>query len=271
MSNFRIVIVSKPGATPESVDSQEADSQPAEYPTFAELFSSNVVPRPTLDAVRLVQSFGGSLETSLSVMATAYNTEVLEPYDPEKDEDPPHLLKCCYTERPRHKEGGVLVTPSASGQGFVTVHDYVTTMHPWLMRNRGDILDAMNRYEDMPDAEHMDLVVGLVTPNCLTIIEKSKWVREVSMRREGTELKHVWPQEGRAAIPVAVELAVAELWVAVASADEQQDGSGELQPRVEYCPIRLLKQSWPRDGKDEIASSVEVGDDVMRVLLVFAV
>ena len=257
--NLRIVFVSKPGATPESDDSQESDSEPEQYPTFAELFSSNVVPRPTLDAVRLVWSFGGSLETSLSVMATAYNTEVLEPYfqhtdgggswhaishspltqppvseivatvddleiwesdwidfhrnhsdpdasyeesgyakygdlpgyDPEKDEDPPHLLKCCYTERPRHKEGGVLVTPSASGQGFVTVHDYVTTMHPWLMRNRGDILDAMNRYEDMPDAEHMDLVVDLVTPNCLTIIEKSEWVREVSMRREGWAGIHV--------------------------------------------------------------------------------
>lgn len=51
----------------------------------------------------------------------------------------------------------------------------------------------------------------------------------------------------------------------------RQDGSGELQPRDEYCPIRLLKQSWPHDGKDEIAGNVEVEDDVLTELLVFAV
>ncbi|KFY41783.1 hypothetical protein V494_02796 [Pseudogymnoascus sp. VKM F-4513 (FW-928)] len=58
----------------------------------------------------------------------------LPSYDLEKDEDPPHLLKCCNTERPRHKDDSVLVTPSASGKGFVAVHDYITTVHPWLMR-----------------------------------------------------------------------------------------------------------------------------------------
>lgn len=79
----------------------------------------------------------------------------------------------------------MLVTPSASGQGFVTVHDYVTTIHPWLMRNRDDILDAMNCYEQMPNAEHMDLVVDLVRPNQLTIKEKSEWVGSLSGRRKG--------------------------------------------------------------------------------------
>ncbi|KFZ15195.1 hypothetical protein V502_05730 [Pseudogymnoascus sp. VKM F-4520 (FW-2644)] len=251
--NLRIVFVSKPGATPESDDSQESDSEPEQYPTFAELFRRDVVPQLTLDAVRLIWSFRGSLETSLSVMATAYNTDVLEPYfqhtdgggswhaisqsplteppvsaivakvndlenwesdwidfhhhhadpdasyeesgyakygdllgyDPETDENPPHLLKCCYTERPRHKEGGVLVTPSASGKGFVTIHDYVTTMHPWLMRNRQDIVDAMNCYEHMPDAEHMDLVVDLVRVDDLKIEEKSEWVRSLRRWHDG--------------------------------------------------------------------------------------
>ncbi|KFY28221.1 hypothetical protein V491_00567 [Pseudogymnoascus sp. VKM F-3775] len=235
----------------------ESDSEPEQYPTFTELLRRAIVPQLSLDAVRLVWYFRGSLETSLSIMTTAYDTDVLEPYfqhtngggswhiisqppvseivatvddleiwesdwkdfhrnhsdpdvsyeesgyakygdlpgyDPEKDEDPPHLLKCCNTERPMHKEGGVLVTPSASGNGFVTIHDYVTTVHPWLMRNRQDILDAMNCYEQMPDAEHMDLVVDLIRVDDLGIKEKSEW-----------------PQEGRAAIPVAVELAVAEL------------------------------------------------------------
>lgn len=244
--------MSTSGATPETVDAREANSPPAQYPTFEELFSRDVNPYPTLNAVRLVWSFsGGSLETSLSVMASAYNTDVLEPYfqptagggswhvisqspltqppvssvvatvddleiwesdwmdfhrnhsdpdvhsesedlhygdlpdyNPEEDEEPPHLLVCCGTDRPRHKAGGVLVTPSASGQGFVTVHDYVTIMYPWLMRNREDILDAMDRLEDGPDPDQVDLVVDLVRPDCLTIKEKSEWVRQLSMRRE---------------------------------------------------------------------------------------
>ena len=56
----------------------------------------------------------------------------------------------------------MLVTASPSGPGFVTVHEYITTVHPWLMRNRGDILRAMDRWEQMPDLEDEDLVVDLV-------------------------------------------------------------------------------------------------------------
>lgn len=262
--------MSTSGATPETgnapklrlvphrqADSDsDSDSQPARdtYPTFSELCSRDVMPYPTLAAVRLVWSFsGGSLETSLSVMASAYNIDVLEPYfqqtvgggsgspwhvvsksplthppvsaitatvgdlelwesdwldfhenhsdpdsytesenlkygtlpdyDPENDRDPPHLLKCCGTDRPRGKEGGVLVTASPSGPGFVTVHEYITTVHPWLMRNRGDIWKAMDRWEQMPDLEDKDLVVDLIQPECLTIEEKSDWAMRLSTRR----------------------------------------------------------------------------------------
>jgi hypothetical protein len=244
--------MSTSGATPETVDAGEADSQPAQYLTDKELRSSGVSPHSTLATVRLVWSFSGSLETSISVMASAYSVDVLEPYfqpaagggspwhvisksslthppvsaivatvddleiwesdwkdfhrnhsepdsynesedlqygdlpdyDPEKDEDPPHLLVCCGTDRPRNKSGGVLVTASQSGPGFVTVHDYITTVHPWLMRNRDDILDAMDRREDLPDPEDMDLVVDAVFPTWLRIREKSEWVNELSYRRQ---------------------------------------------------------------------------------------
>jgi hypothetical protein len=88
----------------------------------------------------------------------------LPDYDPEKDEDPLHLLVCCGTDRPRNKLGGVLVMASQSGPGFVTVYDYITTVYPWLMRNRDDILDAMDRWEDLPDPEDIDLVVDAIFP-----------------------------------------------------------------------------------------------------------
>lgn len=51
----------------------------------------------------------------------------------------------------------------------------------------------------------------------------------------------------------------------------RQDGSGELQPRVEYCPITLLKQVCPHEGRDEMAGNVEVEDVVVTEVLVFTV
>ena len=52
------------------------------------------------------------------------------------------------------------------------------------MRNRDDILDAMDRWEDLPDPEDMDLVVDLVRPNRITIKEKSEWAIHLSKRRQ---------------------------------------------------------------------------------------
>lgn len=49
----------------------------------------------------------------------------------------------------------------------------------------------------------------------------------------------------------------------------KHEGSGELHPRDEYCPIRLLKQSWPHDGNDEISGNVVVDDDFVAEVLVF--
>jgi len=52
------------------------------------------------------------------------------------------------------------------------------------LRNRDDILDAMDVFENLPDPEDMDLVVDLVQPNWLMIREKSEWVVDLSMRRQ---------------------------------------------------------------------------------------
>lgn len=240
------------------------NSQSLLYPTYEELQRSDVFPYPTRDTARLFWSFnGGSLETSLSVMASAYNTDVLEPYfqqtadgapawhaisqsslvhppvseiratsdilniwesewldchrghtdpdqfpesedsedppwgelsdyDPEQDEEPPHLLvcKCCDSDRPRHKSEGVLVTASLSGPGFVTIHDYIMTVYPWLMRSRDDIFEAMDVWDSSPDPEDMDLVVDLANPNSLTIEEKSTWLWSLSMRAPGWSKIH---------------------------------------------------------------------------------
>lgn len=259
-------------ATPDDAgvaESQIVILQYRKYSTDKELRSNDVSPQATPATVRLVWSFNAdaSLETAVSVMASPFNMDVLEPYfaggggdsqlrlheisksslthppvsaivakvydleiwesdwidfhqnhsesysytesedlqygdlpdyDPEKDEDPPHLLVCCGTDRPRNKKGGVLVKASQSGPGFVTIHDYITTVHPWLMRNRDDILDAMDRAEDLHEPEKMDLVVDAVFPASLRIKEKSEVDNELSFRRQ--RFASIWKDFGIGAV-----------------------------------------------------------------------
>jgi hypothetical protein len=50
-------------------------------------------------------------------------------------------LRCCGCDRPRKKKVSLLV--EASGyDGILTIHDFVSTVHPWLMGLRGEILQA---------------------------------------------------------------------------------------------------------------------------------
>ncbi|KFY56382.1 hypothetical protein V497_06306 [Pseudogymnoascus sp. VKM F-4516 (FW-969)] len=56
------------------------------------------------------------------------------------------LLRCCGTDRPRGKAAKIRVTP-LEGREFVSVHDYLTTVHPWLMNVRGDILEYMGLWK----------------------------------------------------------------------------------------------------------------------------
>ena len=67
----------------------------------------------------------------------------LENYDPDYDSDRDeldHRLGCCGEARPRGKKASIVVKP-ASGD-FVTVHDYLSTIHPWLLSFKADIESA---------------------------------------------------------------------------------------------------------------------------------
>ena len=53
------------------------------------------------------------------------------------------LIHCCDEDRPLGKQGLTLEVRPSSGNGFVTVKDYVGAVHPWLMSMQDDILAAM--------------------------------------------------------------------------------------------------------------------------------
>ncbi|OBT78077.1 hypothetical protein VF21_03132 [Pseudogymnoascus sp. 05NY08] len=60
-----------------------------------------------------------------------------EDYDPNVQ-----LLMCCGEIRPHGKDVKLVVKPATGGEGFVTVHDYVSALHPWLMNMKEDIVKA---------------------------------------------------------------------------------------------------------------------------------
>ncbi|KAI0191650.1 hypothetical protein F4808DRAFT_465320 [Astrocystis sublimbata] len=73
-------------------------------------------------------------------------------YDPAHDEEPVcerdgkpfWLMECCWQPRPRNKNIQVIVRPlEGSGRDFVTIHDWISTLHPRLMEVRDDIIAAM--------------------------------------------------------------------------------------------------------------------------------
>ncbi|KAK1759002.1 hypothetical protein QBC47DRAFT_97382 [Echria macrotheca] len=71
-------------------------------------------------------------------------------YDPdwERSKEEPPVQICCGVARPTGKGSEVVVQGTGAPGGFVTVHDFLTTMHAYLMSRREDILEAM----------HMDLL-----------------------------------------------------------------------------------------------------------------
>ncbi|KAH8199949.1 hypothetical protein TruAng_005888 [Truncatella angustata] len=95
-------------------------------------------------------------------------------YDPDEDEDgPEHLLKCCGEERPRKKSTSLLV--EAKGD-FVTIHDYVSAVHPWLMGLRNDILQAAGDVLDsVPLPPNTKLMVNYPGPDSLAVAEEKQW------------------------------------------------------------------------------------------------
>ncbi|KAI1850159.1 hypothetical protein JX266_004538 [Neoarthrinium moseri] len=106
-----------------------------------------------------------------------YANEPKEDGSWEEDSDTEFLLRCCGEDRPmRKRELKLTVTPSA-GNDFVTVHDYVSVVHPWLMSLRDDILKAKQvaqfQMYPVPAAKEWMVEQGPYHD----ILEKESWVQ----------------------------------------------------------------------------------------------
>lgn len=101
----------------------------------------------------------------------------LSDYDPNGDSDrEEHLLGYCGEPRPRKKNVKILVK-AASGT-FVTVHDYLSTVHPWLMGLKEDITKAENVWGIGDVSDMMVNCNGLAR---LMITEKDNFIARASI------------------------------------------------------------------------------------------
>lgn len=57
------------------------------------------------------------------------------------------LMRCCGTSRPVVPPA---LTVRSTSQQFVTIHDYITAVHPWLQTIKGSILEAKGVHEGQP-------------------------------------------------------------------------------------------------------------------------
>ena len=91
-----------------------------------------------------------------------------------------HLLKCCGGQnRPLGKGTNVVIVPAPRAE-FVTVHDFVSVVHPYLLARRDDIIDGMN--EDpgrfgKPFRSEIKLFVDWCGGSSVDMKDEADWMR----------------------------------------------------------------------------------------------
>jgi len=92
-----------------------------------------------------------------------------EPYPNDPDGS------CAVGERPRDKDARLEVKAAAE---FLTIHDYVSAVHPWLMGLRGDLLAALALTaagQDDPLPPKTKLMAAWGTPNKIVVMREQDW------------------------------------------------------------------------------------------------
>ncbi|KAK4246221.1 hypothetical protein C7999DRAFT_15639 [Corynascus novoguineensis] len=87
------------------------------------------------------------------------------------------------------------------GGGFVTVHDYVSTVHPWLLGLRGDILGALGTSTDNDDPlpAETELMVSCRLLDKLRMEQRADWIRNARKQPSpGFSLRELMEQNGEA-------------------------------------------------------------------------
>ncbi|KAK8131864.1 hypothetical protein PG999_000037 [Apiospora kogelbergensis] len=111
-----------------------------------------------------------------------------EPSNPERfwgrsDTDKILLLRCCGEDRPTRRPK-LTVVPSDLAAGFVTVHDYVSAVHPWLVGLRDTIVRADNVDHANPPGHYDRVMVRHVGPAYVFTDDESHYDSSIRMRMD---------------------------------------------------------------------------------------
>ncbi|PQE28395.1 domain containing protein [Rutstroemia sp. NJR-2017a BBW] len=103
----------------------------------------------------------------------------------EEDSETRFLVKCCGQDRPLRKQGIKLLV---AGNQFVTIHDYISAVHPWLMSLREDIVKAKLVARPQPySAWEEELMVGEGPEHDIEL--KEEWLEGRGIRRPFTAIQ----------------------------------------------------------------------------------
>ncbi|KAJ3480461.1 hypothetical protein NLG97_g8067 [Lecanicillium saksenae] len=104
-----------------------------------------------------------------------YRSEADEDGNWEVDSDTEFLIKCCGKDRPLKKKGRSLTITPAEGNTFVTIRDYLGTVHAWLMNMRDDVIQG-SEYVHWSGEDDTEWMVDHIMGYDLSIKSKKAWV-----------------------------------------------------------------------------------------------
>ncbi|KAJ0311674.1 hypothetical protein Brms1b_008120 [Colletotrichum noveboracense] len=91
----------------------------------------------------------------------------------DDDGDEGELLRCSDTDRPKQALPLVIETSNIE---CITINDYVSALHPWLMDLRQDITRADNMLGDRKPEEYEHLMLDITNPKYLSIMDEKRFL-----------------------------------------------------------------------------------------------
>lgn len=93
-------------------------------------------------------------------------------FAPDDHDGPGELLRCCGEDRPEAPEPFVV---TATSKEYVTIHDYVSTAHAWLMDNFEQVSAAYNIWDDGVAPPGQKLFVLVADLQRLDVADEPTW------------------------------------------------------------------------------------------------
>ncbi|KAH9216994.1 hypothetical protein DL95DRAFT_407211 [Leptodontidium sp. 2 PMI_412] len=94
----------------------------------------------------------------------------------EEDSDTEWLVSCCGEERPINKNVKLEVKP-AEGCQFVTILDFVSAVHSWLLSLREDILMAKRVARGYPSVFATEFMVQVDADGTIQVMDRENWIK----------------------------------------------------------------------------------------------